>query len=163
MRRSKSKPRDARSADKRKIRALYQALLDGWNGRAARKIAALFAADGNLVGFDGSVVNGPEEIESHIGRIFSDHATPAYVAIVRDVRFLSPATALLRAVAGMVPPGQSDIHPPINAVQTLVAAKQAGRWRIALFQNTPAAFHGRPELSAQLTAELRRAFSEQSK
>ncbi|HEX9442970.1 MAG TPA: SgcJ/EcaC family oxidoreductase, partial [Candidatus Binatia bacterium] len=112
MKPRKPKPHDPRAADRRKVRALYQALLDGWNARAARKIAALFAEDGNVVGFDGSMVNGPAEIESHIGRIFTDHATPAYVAIVRDIRFLSPGTALVRAVAGMVPPGQSDIHPP---------------------------------------------------
>ncbi|MGZ4033139.1 MAG: SgcJ/EcaC family oxidoreductase, partial [Tumebacillaceae bacterium] len=28
-------------------------------------------------------------------------------------------------------------------------------WQIALFQNTPAQFHGRPELVEQMTAELR--------
>jgi hypothetical protein len=28
-------------------------------------------------------------------------------------------------------------------------------WKIALFQNTPAAFHGRPEESAKLTEELK--------
>ena len=28
-------------------------------------------------------------------------------------------------------------------------------WRIALYQNTPAQFHGRPELSRALTEELR--------
>jgi hypothetical protein len=36
-----------------------------------------------------------------------------------------------------------------------VAAKRAGHWRIALFQNTPAQFHGRPELAKALTEELR--------
>jgi len=30
-------------------------------------------------------------------------------------------------------------------------------WRIALFQNTPAAFHGRPEAAKKLSAELRDA------
>ena len=35
------------------------------------------------------------------------------------------------------------------------AVKRAGRWRIILFQNTPAQFHGRPELAQQLTDELR--------
>jgi uncharacterized protein (TIGR02246 family) len=67
----------------------------------------------------------------------------------------SPDVAVLRAVAGMVPPGQSDIEPAVNAVQTLVAAKHDGQWRIALFQNTPAQFHGKPELVQQLTEELR--------
>jgi hypothetical protein len=60
-----------------------------------------------------------------------------------------------RAVVGMVPPAQSDLNPAVNAIQTLVAAKRDGKWRIALFQNTPAQFHGRPELVQQLTEELR--------
>ena len=73
------------------------------------------------------------------------------------MRLLSPDVAILRAVAGMVPPGESDINPEVNAVQTLVAVKQQNKWIIALFQNTPAAFHGRPELSGRLTEELRQA------
>jgi uncharacterized protein (TIGR02246 family) len=72
------------------------------------------------------------------------------------VRFLTPETAILRAVAGMVPAGQTDLNPAVNAVQSLVAAKSMGRWRIALFQNTPAQFHGRPELAQKLTEELRK-------
>jgi hypothetical protein len=55
----------------------------------------------------------------------------------------------------MIPPGQSDINPEVNAVQTLVSVKQQNKWSIALFQNTPAAFHSRPELSERLTEELR--------
>jgi hypothetical protein len=62
---------------------------------------------------------------------------------------------VLHAVAGMVPPRQSDINPAVNAMQTLVATKPDGRWQIALFQNTPAQFHGRPHLSEALTEELR--------
>ena len=71
------------------------------------------------------------------------------------MRFLSANVALLRAVVGMVPPGESDLNPSVNAIQSLVAARDGGRWLAALFQNTPAAFHGRPELSESLTAELR--------
>lgn len=56
----------------------------------------------------------------------------------------------------MVPPGGSDINPAVNAIQSLVAVRREDLWRIALFQTTPAAFHGRPELSEQLTSELRR-------
>lgn len=43
----------------------------------------------------------------------------------------------------------------VNAIQTLVTVKHDGQWRIAVFQNTPAAFHGRPELRDRLTEELR--------
>ena len=81
--------------------------------------------------------------------------TAAYVGKVREVRFLTPAVALLRAVVGMLPHGQTDLNPATNAIQSLVAVKKDGNWRIALFQNTPAQFHGRPEAVEQLTEELR--------
>ena len=85
----------------------------------------------------------------------AEHPTAPYIAKVREVRALAPGVALLRAVVGMVPPGQSEINPAVNAVQLLVAVNQVGEWRIAVFQNTPAQFHGRPELVQQLTDELR--------
>lgn len=143
------------ATDEGQVRQLYEGFLEGWNKRSGDEMAALFAVDGNLVGFDGSQINGQAEIGTHLRRIFADHLTAAYVGIVREVRLLSPDAALLRAVAGMVPSGRSDINPAVNAIQTVVAVKGQGRWRIALFQTTPAAFHGRPDLSEQLTAELR--------
>ncbi len=149
------RPADAPPADEAEVRALYRQMLDNWNQRSAGGIGALYAEDGNVVGFDGSPINGRAEIELAMRQIFADHLTAAYVGKVREVRFLTPEVAILRAVAGMVPRGQSDLNPAVNAVQTLVAARRAGRWRIELFQNTPAQFHGRPELARQLTEELR--------
>ncbi len=137
------------------IRALYQQLLGNWNKRQGEAYAALFAEDGNLIGFDGSQVNGRTEIESHLRSIFADHLTGIYVGKAREVRLLTPDVALVRAVAGMVPPKQSDLNPQLNTIQTLVARKTENRWHIALFQNTPAQFQGRPELVQQLTEELR--------
>ncbi|HLH21367.1 MAG TPA: SgcJ/EcaC family oxidoreductase [Chloroflexota bacterium] len=147
------------SGDEAAVRALYRQLLDDWNRRSAGDMASRFSADGNMVGFDGSPVNGRAEIEGHLAPIFRDHPTAAFVAKVREVRFVTPEVAILRGVAGMVPPGQSDLNPAANAVQTLVAARRDGRWQVELFQNTPAAFHGRPELSQALTEELRRALA----
>lgn len=138
------------------ITTLYQRLLDTWNQRDAVAYAALFDEDATVVGFDGSAMNGREEIEATLRQIFADHVTAAYVGKVRGVRLLASGVAILRAVVGMVPPGASDINPAVNAIQTLVAARRDGQWRIALFQNTPAQFHGRPEVSAALTEELRR-------
>jgi uncharacterized protein (TIGR02246 family) len=140
-----------------KVRLLYQTLLEAWNDKDAHEMAELFSENGNVIGFDGSQMDGRKQIESVLGQIFADHPTPVYVAAVREVRFLAPGVALLRAVAGMVPRGHSDINPALNAVQSLIATKEQDRWRIALFQNTPAALHGRAELSEQLTAELRQA------
>jgi len=143
--------------DEKEVGLLYQELLKRWNNRRASEMTDLFAEDGNLVGFDGSQINGRSEARTVLSQIFADHQTAAYLGIVKEVRLLSPDVAILRAVAGMVPPGESDINPEVNAVQTLVAVKQQNNWIIALFQNTPAAFHGRPELSERLTEELRQA------
>jgi uncharacterized protein (TIGR02246 family) len=143
--------------EENQIRSLYQQWLDEWNKNNASGMAALVAQEGTIIGFDGSQMKGPAEVNSALGQIFSDHKTAAYIGIVREVRFLAPQVALLRAVVGMVTPGTSDINAAVNAVQTLVTTREQGQWRIALFQNTPAAFHGRPDLSEQLTAELRSA------
>lgn len=79
------------------------------------------------------MVDGSAAIEQHLAPIFADHPTGAFVAIVRGVTLLASDVALLRAIAGMVAPGASDLNPAVNAIQTLVAAKQEDRWRIALF------------------------------
>jgi uncharacterized protein (TIGR02246 family) len=137
------------------ILALYNQWLQAWNERNAKAMATLVAADGNITGFDGSQMNGPAEVEASLQPIFANHPTAAYVCKVRVVKQLAPGVALLRAVVGMVPPGKNDINPAVNAIQTLVAVVEDGVWKLASFQNTPAAFHGRPELSEQLSAELR--------
>ena len=134
--------------------ALYQQLLDAWNRRDAKAFAALFADDGNAVGFDGSPMNGRSEIETTLAAIFKDHQTARYVATVREVRPVGDGVTLLRAVAGLVPPGHSAVNPATNAVQSVVTIVRDGAQQIALLQNTPAAFHGRPELADALTGEL---------
>lgn len=146
---------EAGSTDEQAVSDLYQQLLQSWNKRDPAGFAAAFIADGNVVGFDGSVVDGQAAIEGHLRQIFTDHPTAAYVGKVREIRLLAPDVALLCAVARMLPPGQSDLIPAANTIQTLVAVKQAATWRITLYQNTPAQFHGRPELVQQLTDELR--------
>ena len=137
------------------VEALFASLLGRWNDRDASGYSALFTEDGSLVGFDGSSVESAAAIDEHMRAIFADHQPATYVAKVREVRALGPDTTLLRAVAGMAPPGANDIKPEVNAIQVLVAVRRNGAWRVAHFQNTPAAFHGQPEAAQALTAELR--------
>src|SRR5207237_4112768 len=51
------------------IEALYRRLLETWNQRNAREFAALFEEDANLIGFDGSPIDGRADIERHIGEV----------------------------------------------------------------------------------------------
>lgn len=134
--------------------SVYEQLLDAWNRQDADAFAALFTEDGSCVGFDGSQMNGRQEIAATLRGIFGHHKTAAYVGKVHEVRDLAPGVTLSRGVVGMVPPGQSALNPAVNAIQTLVMLTANGDAKIALLQNTPAAFHGRPELAEQLTREL---------
>jgi uncharacterized protein (TIGR02246 family) len=149
------RPQDSPSPDEIEVRELYRQMLDGWNKRNADAFAAPFAEDGESIGFDGSQLVGRTDIVSTLRQIFADHPTAPYVSKIKSVTLLSPEVAILRAIAGMVPPGQSDINPAVNTLQTLIAVKRDRQWRIVLFQNTPAQFHGRPDLVQQMTAELR--------
>jgi uncharacterized protein (TIGR02246 family) len=72
------------------VRELHASLLDSWNRRDAEGFASLFTAEGNVVGFDGSPVDGAVAIRHHLEQIFADHRPAAYVAIVREVRQLGP-------------------------------------------------------------------------
>jgi uncharacterized protein (TIGR02246 family) len=141
------------------IRDLYERMIAGWNAGDAPAMTRDFADDGQIVGFDGSEINGREQIASHLAGIFANHKVASYVTLAREVRELAPDVVLLRAHAGMVPPGQSEINRATNAVQTLIAVKHGDRWQIALFQNTPAAWHGREDDVNALTAELQAAFN----
>lgn len=142
--------------DENKIRSLYEKLLESWNDNNAVEFAKLFAIDGNVIGFDGSQMNGCNQINDELSKIFANHKVSSYVGIVREIRTLSPTVFLLRAVAGMVPQGKSEIKPDVNTIQTLVAQQEHDEFLITLYQNTPAAFHGRPELVKQLTEELQK-------
>jgi uncharacterized protein (TIGR02246 family) len=61
--------------DERDVRSLYERLIDAWNRRDAAAYAALFDDAANVVGFDGSQMNGRSEIESTLAGIFAHHQT----------------------------------------------------------------------------------------
>jgi uncharacterized protein (TIGR02246 family) len=135
-------------------RKLHGQLVDGWNAHDAQAMADAVAADGLVVGFDGSQMLGSEAVATELGAVFADHETATYVTKVRSVTELGGDAALLHAVSGMVPPGGSELMEERNQIQTVVARRTDGEWKAALFQTTPARFDGRPELTEKLSAEL---------
>jgi uncharacterized protein (TIGR02246 family) len=139
---------------KEEVKKLHADLLTYWNNQDAKGMASLCSDNANMIGFDGSEMNGQNQIEKELKQIFSNHKTAKYVWKVKEVKLLNSEVALLRAIVGMVPPDKKDINPATNAIQSLIALKQNSTWTISLFQNTPAQFHGRPELVEQMTKEL---------
>jgi uncharacterized protein (TIGR02246 family) len=125
------------SVDEAAVRALYQQLMDGWNQGSGAAFAAVFTEDGDLVGFDGTHFKGRQEIAPFHQQLFDKWLKGSrLVGRVEDVRFLSPDVALMHAVGGTVMRGKSEPAPERDSIQTLVAVRQNGEWRLAAFQNT---------------------------
>lgn len=144
------------AADEAAVRSLYQQLMDGWNAAIGDAFAAPFEEDCDLVGFDGTHIKGRQEIASFHQHLFDMFLKGSrLVGKVRSVRFLISNVAVMHAVGGTVMAGQSDLDPERNSIQTLVAVKRNGKWRLAAFQNTRATYMGRPEESQKLAEELR--------
>ena len=124
-------------ADEAAVRDLYQQLMDGWNRGSGDAFAAVFAEDGDLVAFDGAHFKGREEIAPFHQHLFDKWMKGTrLVGQVKDVRFLSPDVAVMHAVGGTVISGKTGPSPERDSIQTLVATRQGGEWRLAAFQNT---------------------------
>ncbi len=145
------------SPELNEIKTLYHNLIHAWNNRNAKSMANQFTEQGELIGFDGSQEVGRNTIFAHLEPIFAEHPTPPFISVVKDVHFLGAEVAMLRAIVGMIPPGKTELEPNLNAHQTLTAVKENDGWKIKLFQNTPAKFHGRPDLVERMTEELKQA------
>jgi uncharacterized protein (TIGR02246 family) len=137
------------------VERVYKRLIDAWNRRDAAGMAALLSSEALMIGFDGSTMIGRDDVRVTLDAIFRDHATQPYVCKIRSVRMISYHTGVLHAIVSMVPPGADVVQPELNAIQTAVVASENGEWLIEQFQNTPAQYHGRPELVAAHTEELR--------
>jgi uncharacterized protein (TIGR02246 family) len=149
-------PPVAHWSDETAVRALYNHLMDGWNAGSGALFAAPFADDADLVGFDGTHLRGRAAITAFHQQLFDTYVKGSrLIGKITSVRFLAADVALMHAVGGTVLAGESDLAPDRNSVQTLVAVRNGGVWRLAAFQNTRAQFMGRPEAAAALTEELR--------
>ena len=143
-----------KNADRAQLFILYRELIGAWNDKDSKGMASLYSSQGIQIGFDGSSIIGPKAIAKHLAPIFRDHPTPRFVFIVQNTRLLGADQGLIQAVAGMVPRNGLTLDASKNVVQTMLASRQRTKWKIDLFQNTPAKFDGRPEEVRALTAEL---------
>ena len=95
-------------------RGLYERLLTAWNERDAEGFAALFGDDGTMIGFDGSQAAGSQDVFAHLNPVFQDHPTGRYLAKVTGTRAIGDGHMMLRAMVGMLPPGQSELNPAVK-------------------------------------------------
>jgi uncharacterized protein (TIGR02246 family) len=125
------------AADEAAVRALYQQMMDGWTQGSGQAFSAPFDDDGDFIAFDGTHFKGRREIASSHQPLFEKWLKGTrLVGKVTNIRFLSPDVVLMHASGGTVMPGASAPSPERDSIQTLVATKQEGGWRLVAFQNT---------------------------
>ena len=123
--------------DEAALHALYQRVMDGWNAGSGAAFAAAWADDGHLIGFDGTHLTGRARIAQFHEALFHTHLEGTrLVGQVTGVEFPAPDVAVLHARGGTIPRGGSTPAPERDSVQTLVAARADGEWRLVAFQNT---------------------------
>ncbi len=124
-------------ADEAAVRALYGQLMEGWNRGSGAAFAAAFADDGDLVAFDGTHFRGRKEIALFHQELFDKWMKGTrLLGRVERVRFPNPDVAVIHAVGGTVARGRIEPSPERDSIQTLVATKRQGEWRLVAFQNT---------------------------
>jgi uncharacterized protein (TIGR02246 family) len=123
--------------DEASVRALYEQLMDGWNQGSAAAFAAPFVEDADFIAFDGTHFRGRSEIESCHRPLFEKWLKGTRLTgEVRATRFLSPEVAIMQAFGRTTMRNKADPAPERDSVQTLVAAKRDGEWRLVAFHNT---------------------------
>jgi uncharacterized protein (TIGR02246 family) len=119
------------------IRALYQRLMEGWNRGDAESFAEPFVNDADFIAFDGTHFKGKNAIiESHRPLFDKWMKGTRLVGECISIRFLNPEIALLHATGGTIMKGRAGPSPERDSIQTMVAVKRNGEWRLIAFQNT---------------------------
>ncbi len=125
------------SIDEQAIRALYQQQMNGWNLGDAHAFAAPFTQDIDFVAFDGTVFTNRDELIAFHDPLFRTHLKGSkLVGEVTSIRFLSPDIAVLRTRGNTLMKGEARPGPARDSIQTLVAVRTGGTWKLTSFQNT---------------------------
>jgi uncharacterized protein (TIGR02246 family) len=135
------------------VEDLYRRGIECWNARNADALAELFILDGEVVGADGASYTGRGAIHEQLVKVFAGQP-PAYTAKIVGITTVTTDVAIVRAIAGMIPPGKTELDPALHVVQRMTAVFRGGDWRIALLQTTPAAYRDPAELGKHTAALL---------
>ncbi len=127
----------ATSDDRALIQNLYQRILDGWNRGDGAAFAAPFAEECEFIAFDGTHFTERQAIAAFHQTLFDKWMRGTrLVGQVERVRALGPDAAVLYAVGGTILRNHTSAAPERDSLQTLVAQRQDGEWRLVAFHNT---------------------------
>ena len=124
------------SPDEAAIRENVRKMEEGWNTKNGTLFSEPYAEDADGVAIGGFVVKGHGVIEKVHWDMFRGAFKNSTIALkVKQLRFLRPDVALVQ-IDNTNKLQQGETSHDYKSVITLVMTKEAGRWKIASFQNT---------------------------
>jgi uncharacterized protein (TIGR02246 family) len=125
------------SADEAAIRQVVKQVEDAWNAHDGKAFAAPFAADADYVVVNGNYIKGRDAIEAGHTQIFTTiYKNSHNVGTVKSIRFLRPDVAIVH-VEWNLEFSMGGETKKSHAMNTMIMAKEGGKWSIAAFHNTP--------------------------
>jgi uncharacterized protein (TIGR02246 family) len=123
-------------ADEDAIRELIDEQVKGWAAGDPEAYASVFTPDADYITFLGSRYKGREAIATSYVPLFRKLLKGSRLQIdISQVRFLTPDVALIHANATVVKKARQRNRRNAR-VNTSVAVRIDGRWRLAASQNT---------------------------
>lgn len=124
------------AADVEAVRAFPLKLAAAWNEGSGEGFAAPFTDDADFIAFEGTHLEGREEIRAFHQQLFETVVKGTSIeGEVKFARFLGPDLAIVHAVARVTLAGQSRPSPSRDSMQLFVAVRRDGEWRVAAVLN----------------------------
>jgi len=120
-------------AEKAAIRQRHEEWMATWNQHDAKKLAAFWANDGDLIDPSGVVAQGRDAVQKYFEERFGANGSMSattYSGTIDNIRFIGDDVAIVdvnATVAGMKGPDGQPSPMPKHHV-TWVAKKEAGKW-----------------------------------
>jgi uncharacterized protein (TIGR02246 family) len=130
-----NQPPQQASVDETAIRQIVQQIQDSWNAHDGKAFAAPFAPDADYVVVNGMRIKGREAIEKGHTQIFTTIYKDSHnLGTIKSLRFLRPDVAVVHIEWNL------EVRPDAEknqAINTMIMTREAGKWSIAAFHNTP--------------------------
>jgi uncharacterized protein (TIGR02246 family) len=118
------------ATDEDAIRAIHQRMIEAWNAGDGAAFAAPFTDEADFVAWEGTHLQGRQEIAVFHQRIFDTVVTGSRLeGEVKFVRLLSPVFAVMHSVVRVTLSGQTEASPSRDSMQLTVVTKRDGAWR----------------------------------
>ena len=122
--------------DSIEIQKLYQQKICGWNIGDAVKFAEPYSDDADFIGFDGTYLEGKQQIIMFHAIVFDKFVRGTrLVGKVKHIRFPIPTVAIVVGISGTIERGHDCINPERNSIHTIVAIKATECGNFPLFRH----------------------------